>query len=154
MISYIEPLEMELYYSIEELIQASNRRNHSSGSIDNGRLEQACLHASGIVYGWLIRRFTVEQLTNLDDSIRQTLRAHAAILARYYLDGSTDEETKKVDRTEAWLKEFTNPSSAGGGAGDNKPDISDPDSAGRQSIAFRLQPRQGIDYAESLGFHG
>ena len=107
--SYATTDDMIALFESNDLIELTNLRNSGATQINLDRLEVVCNGATGIVNGWLLRKYSVP-LVGAPRAIAETLRIHAANLAYNLLDGSTEEVRKKADDAIAWLKLFTDAS--------------------------------------------
>ncbi len=134
---WLAPQNMVEIYGADAMIQVTNRYSNDVDEIDSKRLQEACAAANSIVYGWLILRFTQEALANASDGIKETLKTHAATIARDWLD-STDETKAHADQSIAWLREFSK-GSADGALGGADATLDNP---GRTTtIAFEMPAR-------------
>jgi phage gp36-like protein len=92
---------------IEELVEATNLHNESMTTINDERLQAACLTASGIVDGYLMLKYQLP--LNLSDkpALAGTLRVHAGAIARQRLGGVTDEVQANAKTAYDWLERFS-----------------------------------------------
>jgi phage gp36-like protein len=142
--NYVTADKMIQLFEEQELIEATNLRDATATQINLNRLQSAIDGATGIINGWLMRRYKLP-LTNVPPHLNQTLEIHAANLARNLLDGSTEEVRKKADDAFAWLKEFTKEDVLG----DTTPGITEAEKSG--SINFEVsQPTWNNDRLAGL----
>ena len=113
--SYCTTDDMRSLFEYEDLVKASNLDDPNASEINEPRLDQACEAATGVVDGWLLRRFSLP-LTVDESALLNVLRSHTAILAMEWLGGADDILIAKANDTRDWLRTFTDPSNASGNA--------------------------------------
>lgn len=113
--AYITPDDMITLFEEPELVEATNLRNASAVLVNMEKLQLACDSAQGIIDGWIGQRYSLP-LTDLSEHLAQTLRIHAANIARHQLDGSTEEIRNKYKDAIEWLKWFSGNSTGSTGS--------------------------------------
>jgi phage gp36-like protein len=106
--------DMRSLFEYEDLVKATNLDDPNASEINEPRLEQACEAATGVVDGWLLRRFSLP-LTVDEAALLNVLRSHTAILAMEWLGGADDILIAKANDTREWLRTFTDPNASGNG---------------------------------------
>lgn len=143
--TYVQPADLITIFEEQEIVEASNLRDGYSVEADSDRLEAVCTGANGLVYGYLSRRFTDEQLqlTALTDGFLAALKIHAANIARHQLDASTEEVRNRFNDAIEWLQAVVDDGTNGGETvlGQRFP-----------SIAYSI-PERGREF-ENSRFHG
>ena len=103
---YVTPADMRSLYEIEELVEPTNLHNESMTTINEARLQAACLAASGIVDGYLMTKYQLPLALGDNPSLTGTLRVHAGAIARQRLGGTTEEVQLNAKAAYEWLERF------------------------------------------------
>ena len=131
--AYCTAAELIALFEEDEIIEASNLRDARESDPNDGKIQAAIDGATGIIDGYLMRRYGLP--VTVPAEIVGTLKIHALIIARYLLDGSTEEWRQKYEDSIEWLKLFTDPSTKLGGD-DTQPGVTDGEGIG--SVAFSV----------------
>jgi lysyl-tRNA synthetase class I len=133
MYALVTPVEIIAIFGETEIVEATNPNDVQADAVNMVMLEQHCAIATGFVYGYLRRVYSAAEIESFDAQLRNTLRTHAAHLARESLDNTREEVRHNADKSRDWLEAFTDPNSRRSAAEEK-------DAAAVTSIAFEVEP--------------
>jgi phage gp36-like protein len=144
---YVEPKELEVLFTTQEVMEASNKDDSMAEEVVDDRVLAACEGATGIINGYLMRRFTIPLVAATPEFL-QVLNIHAKNIAREILDGSREEVRENAKNSREWLELFSDNS---GNNADTTPGVDPTEKTGTINFSIRT-PAWDDKRLTSLGF--